>query len=106
MLAVTTLKDVIPAVQSTWVIVAAVLVLFMQAGFMFLDIGFSREKNVGTVVPQILINLSICALVYWAIGLALAFGCAGLFAGSHGAFLNTRNGVLFPAIAFSAAVVA
>src|SRR5437764_439072 len=105
MLAVTTLKDVIPAVESTWVIVAAVLVLFMQAGFMFLEIGFSRQKNVGTVVPKILINLSICALVYWAIGFALAFGGAGWFAGTHGAFLNTSNGDLFPAMSFSAAVV-
>ena len=32
---------------STWVIVAAVLVMFMQAGFAFLEIGFSRGKNVG-----------------------------------------------------------
>src|SRR5436305_9602031 len=105
MLAVTTLKDVIPAVESTWVIVAAVLVLFMQAGFMFLEIGFSRQKNVGTVVPKILINLSICALVYWAIGFALAFGRAGWFAGTHGAFLNTSDGNLFPAMSFSTAAV-
>ena len=45
MLAVTTLKDVISAVDTTWVIVAGVLVLFMQAGFMFLEIGFSRQKT-------------------------------------------------------------
>ncbi|MFL5895602.1 MAG: ammonium transporter [Thermoleophilaceae bacterium] len=103
--ATTSLKDVIPAVESTWVIVAAVFVLFMQAGFMFLEIGFSRQKNVGTIVPKILVNLSICAVVYWAIGFALAFGGAGWFAGTHGAFLNTSNGDLFPAMSFSAATV-
>src|SRR5258706_3678409 len=90
-----TLKDLIPAVETTWVIVAAVLVLFMQAGFMFLEIGFSRQKNVGTVVPKILANLSICALCYWAIGFALAFGGAGWFAGTHGAFLGTTDNKLF-----------
>jgi ammonium transporter, Amt family len=101
----TTLKDVIPAVESTWVIVAAVLVLFMQAGFMFLEIGFSRQKNVGTVVPKILGNLSICAICYWGIGFALAFGGAGWFAGTHGAFLNDLNQDHYPAMAFSSAVV-
>src|SRR5438046_4183710 len=104
MLAVTTLKDVIPAVESTWVIVAAVFVLFMQAGFMLLEIGFSRQKNVGTVVPKILANLSIAALCYWAVGFALAFGGAGWFAGTHGVFLDTSNGNLFPAMSFSDAV--
>src|SRR5947207_5668500 len=105
MLAVTTLKDVISAVDTTWVIVAGVLVLFMQAGFMFLEIGFSRQKNVGTVVPKILANLSICAVCYWAVGFALAFGGAGWFAGTHGTFLNTTNGDLFPAMSLSTATV-
>src|SRR3954453_3759615 len=105
MLAVTTLKDVISAVDTTWVIVAACFVLFMQAGFMFLEIGFSRQKNVGTVVPKILANLSIAALCYWAIGFALAFGGAGWFAGHTGAFLGTTNGDAYPAMAFSTATV-
>ena len=42
-----------------WVIVAALLVMFMQAGFAFLEIGFSRGKNAGTVVAKILTNFSI-----------------------------------------------
>ena len=33
--------------NTTWVIVAGVLVMFMQAGFLFLEIGFTRGKNVG-----------------------------------------------------------
>src|SRR5205823_6509814 len=53
-----TLKDVIPAVETTWVIVAAVLVMFMQAGFLLLEIGFSRMKNAGTIVPKVLANFS------------------------------------------------
>src|SRR5512132_926945 len=77
----------------------------MQAGFLLLEIGFSRQKNVGTVVPKVLANLSIAALCYWAVGFALAFGGAGWFAGTHGTFLGTTNGDLFPAMAFSDATV-
>ena len=46
----------------------------MQAGFAFLEIGFSRGKNAGTVVAKILTNFSIAALMYWAVGFAFAFG--------------------------------
>ena len=35
--------------------------MFMQAGFAFLEIGFSRGKNAGTVVAKILTNFSIAA---------------------------------------------
>ena len=55
-------------------IVAAVLVLFMQAGFAMLEIGFSRAKNAGTGIAKILTNLSIAAICYWAVGFAFAFG--------------------------------
>ncbi|TML76042.1 MAG: ammonium transporter, partial [Actinobacteria bacterium] len=43
-----TLPDVTSSVNTTWVIVAGVLVMFMQAGFAFLEIGFSRMKNAGS----------------------------------------------------------
>jgi Amt family ammonium transporter len=105
MLAATTLKDVVPAVETTWVVVAACLVLFMQAGFLLLEIGFSRMKNAGTVVPKVLANLSVASLCYWAVGFALAFGGSGWFAGTHGTFLGTNDGNLFPAMSFSAAAV-
>src|SRR3954470_8950492 len=100
-----TLKDAIPAIETTWVIVAAVLVMFMQVGFLFLEVGFSRMKNAGTVVPKILANFSIAAVCYWAVGFAIAFGGAGWFAGTHGTFLGTTNPDLFPAMAFSQASV-
>ena len=97
--------EVVPAIETLWVIVAAILVMFMQVGFMFLEIGFSRMKNVGTVVPKILANFSIAALCYWAVGFALAFGGSGWFAGTEGTFLGTTDGDLFPAMAFSSATV-
>src|SRR5881275_1271625 len=62
------------AINSIWVVVAGCLVMFMQAGFAFLEIGFSRGKNVGTVVAKILTNFSICAIAWWVCGFAIAFG--------------------------------
>ena len=64
------------AINTLWVVVAAILVLFMQAGFAMLEIGFSRMKNAGTGVAKILTNLSIAAICYWAVGFAFAFGSA------------------------------
>jgi Amt family ammonium transporter len=78
-------------VNTLWVLVAAVLVLFMQAGFAMLEIGFSRMKNAGSGVAKILTNLSIAAIAYWGVGFALAFGVDdvthGLF-GTDGFFLS------------------
>ena len=71
-----TLDDTIP-INTMWVVIAAVFVLFMQAGFAMLEIGFSRAKNAGTGVAKILTNLSIAAICYWAVGFAFAFGSAG-----------------------------
>src|ERR671939_1604049 len=100
-----TLKDVIPAVETTWVVVAAVLVMFMQAGFLLLEVGFSRMKNAGTGVAKILGNFAIAGLGYWAVGFALAFGGAGALAGTHGWFLGTSDRAMFPAMSASDAVV-
>src|SRR3989440_6468551 len=85
------LADTASAVDTTWVIVAGVLVMFMQAGFAFLEIGFSRMKNAGAGVAKILMNFSIASIAYWACGFALAFGGAGAIAGTHGFFLNVGH---------------
>jgi Amt family ammonium transporter len=69
------------AIDTTWVLVAAVLVMFMQAGFAFLEIGFSRGKNVGSGVAKILANFSIASIAWWAVGFGVAFGGAGWLAG-------------------------
>jgi ammonium transporter, Amt family len=86
-----TLDDSISSLNTMWVLVAAVLVMFMQAGFAFLEIGFSRSKNAGLGVAKILTNYSICSLVYWAVGFALAFGGAGAMAGTKGWFLDISS---------------
>src|SRR4051794_15281995 len=76
-------------INSLWVIVAGCFVMFMQAGFALLEIGFSRGKNAGTVVAKILANFSIAAILYWAVGFAFAFGHAtNKIIGTDGFFLR------------------
>ena len=100
--------------DTLWVTIAAVLVLFMQGGFLLLEVGFSRMKNAGTIVAKILANFAIAALCYWAVGFALAFGAtevpaagdtAGWFAGNAGFFLQHPNEILAPAMSFSDASI-
>src|SRR3954469_4690310 len=80
------------AMDTVWVIVTACLVLFMQAGFAMLEVGFSRMKNVGSVVAKILVNLAIAALLFWAFGFALAFGTGNSLVGTEGWFLAVPAG--------------
>lgn len=74
--------------DTVWVMVAFVLVLFMQAGFAMLEVGFSRMKNVGSVVAKILANMGIGILVFWAVGFGLAFGAGNFLFGTEGFFLS------------------
>ena len=86
-------------INSMWVLVAGILVMFMQAGFAFLEIGFSRGKNAGTVVAKILVNFAICGIVFWAVGFAFAFGEGNEFIGTSGFFLAGPDaGANFPLV--------
>jgi Amt family ammonium transporter len=60
------------------------LVFLMQAGFAFLEIGFSRGKNAGMGIAKILVNLSIAGIMWWVAGFGVAFGGEGWFAGDTG----------------------
>ena len=84
-------EDPVIGINTMWVVVAAVLVMFMQAGFLFLEIGFSRSKNVGIGVAKILTNFSIAGLCYWAVGFAFAWGGADKLIGDHGFFLDLAS---------------
>jgi Amt family ammonium transporter len=70
--------------NTLWIVIGAVLVFFMQAGFAFLEIGFSRAKNAGMGIAKILVNFSLASIAYWAVGFAIAFGGAGWLAGDSG----------------------
>src|SRR5215212_6678335 len=75
------------ALNTLWVVISAVLVLFMLAGLLSLEAGMSRMKNVGTLVPKALIGMAVAAMIYYAVGFAFAFG-NGEIIGSQGFFLR------------------
>ncbi len=79
------------SINQLLVFFAAVLVLFMQAGFAMLEIGLSRMKNAGAVAGKIVINLAISFLMFWAFGFALAFGNGNGFMGHEGWFLDVSD---------------
>jgi Amt family ammonium transporter len=51
--------------NTMWVVISAVLVLFMLAGLLCLETGMSRAKNVGTLVPKALLSMAIAAIAYY-----------------------------------------
>src|ERR1044072_4155085 len=103
-----TVKLTSVAVNTMWVIVAGMVVMFMQCGFMFLEIGFSRQKNAGTIVAKILTNFSIAAIMWYICGFAFAFGAGktGLI-GETGFFLGCDGDptTAFPVMGASNATV-
>ena len=66
--------DLTIALNTTWVLVAATLVLFMQAGFALLEAGMTRMKNAAHIAGKNVVILAVCALTFWAVGFGIAFG--------------------------------
>lgn len=88
-----------------WVGIATVLVFLMQAGFMFLEIGFSRQKNAGTGVAKVLVNLAIVTIAWWAIGYGVAEGGGNDFFGDTGFFFHFGQEVAGEAVDGSTAML-
>lgn len=63
-----------------WVLVAAFLVVFMQAGFALVECGFSRAKNAAHIMTMNFMDYALAALAFWAFGFAIMFGNAGALA--------------------------
>ncbi|RDI75645.1 amt: ammonium transporter [Gaiella occulta] len=70
-------KELLYAASTIWVVVAAVLVIFMQAGFAFLEAGLTRMKNVGHIAAKNVLIFAIASLVYYMVGFGMAFGDGG-----------------------------
>ena len=72
------------AASTIWVVVTAVLVMFMQAGFAFLEAGLTRMKNAGHIAGKNVLIFAVCSLVYWMVGFGLAFGDGNGIIGTDG----------------------
>src|SRR6202795_4813959 len=84
-------KDLLIAANTIWVVIAAILVMFMQAGFAFLEAGLTRMKNAGHIAGKNVLIFAICSIVYWAVGFGLAFGDGGWFSGNAGFFPSVNE---------------
>ncbi len=83
----TAADDVQIVLDNIWIVVAAVLVIFMNAGFGMLETGFCRQKNAVNILAKNLIVFALATLSFWALGFALAFGDGNAFFGLTGFFL-------------------
>jgi len=61
-------------INFVWTILAAILVLFMQAGFALLETGFTRSKNAVNIIMKNVMDISAGGLVFFALGFGLMFG--------------------------------
>ena len=73
----------VSAINTTWVLVTAFLVFFMQAGFMFLEAGFARERETVNVLLEGIVDTCLCGCLFYAFGFAWMFGHGNGFIG-HG----------------------
>ena len=74
-----------------FVLFAAVLVIFMNAGFGMLETGFCRQKNAVNILSKNLIVFGIATIAFWAIGFSLMFGTGNGLIGGGGFFLSSTD---------------
>jgi Amt family ammonium transporter len=79
-------QDLLIAASTIWVVITAVLVMFMQAGFAFLEAGLTRMKNAGHIAGKNVLIFAVCSIVYWMVGFGIAFGGGHGFIGTAGFF--------------------
>jgi Amt family ammonium transporter len=80
--------DVINPLNTVWVLVTAFLVFFMQAGFMMLEGGFARTREVSNIMIECIIDTGLCGILFYAFGFAFMFGPGNGWIGYHFFFLQ------------------
>jgi Amt family ammonium transporter len=71
-------KELLIAASTVWVVITAVLVMFMQAGFAFLEAGLTRMKNAGHIAGKNVLTFGLCSII--------AFGGGNGLVGTDGFF--------------------
>jgi Amt family ammonium transporter len=75
------------ALDTLWILLAAILVFFMQAGFGMVEAGLIRSKNAANVLMKNLMDFCFAALGFYMFGYAIMYGTEGLLVGSDGWFM-------------------
>ncbi len=76
--------DTESGVDTVWVLIAAFLVFFMQAGFGMLEAGFTRAKNASNILMKNTMDFAMGSIAYFLIGYALMFGDGNPLFGTEG----------------------
>ncbi|MFW5801724.1 MAG: ammonium transporter [Spirochaeta sp.] len=95
-----TIDLTVELIDTLWVITAATLVFFMQAGFSFLESGLTRSKNSINVAIKNLTDLGVSILCYWLFGFALMFGVSRLGILGSSEFFFAADGKMWAAAFF------
>jgi len=95
---------VVSPVDTVWVLFAAFLVFFMQAGFGFLEAGFVRSKNVVNIMAENLMDTTMTTVGFIILGFGLMFGVGNMFFGTEWFGLqgipDVYPGLTIPTLAF------
>ncbi|MCB2156280.1 ammonium transporter [bacterium] len=88
-------EDVNLSLAFVWMLLAATLVFFMQAGFALVEAGFTRAKNACNILMKNIMDFSMGSIAYFAVGFGLMFGAstAGGWVGSSLFALKFPEGV-------------
>lgn len=76
------------SINTVWVLIAAFLVFFMQAGFGMLEAGLIRSKNTVNILMKNFFDFCIASVAFLAIGYAFMFGPGNDIIGTKGFFLQ------------------
>jgi len=93
--------------NTLFILLGAVMVLAMHAGFAFLELGTVRRKNQVNALVKILADFSVSTVVYFAIGYSVAYG-THFFVGAEQLAANNGYGLVkfFFLLTFAAAIPA
>ncbi|MEW6355458.1 MAG: ammonium transporter [Planctomycetota bacterium] len=70
--------------DTVWVLIAAFLVFFMQAGFGMVEAGFTRAKNVCNILTKNFLDYCVACIMFFLIGYAFMFGTGSSLIGLKG----------------------
>lgn len=82
------MEDIIRAVDTTWILVGAALVFFMQAGFAMVETGFTRAKNAGNIIMKKLMDFCLGTPIFWFLGFGIMFAGSGALVGGFDFFTD------------------
>ena len=77
-------KSGINSLDTVWVLIAAMLVFFMQPGFALVEAGFTRSKNTANILMKNFVDFMSGSFLYWMIGFGIMYGAgSSLFGEIH-----------------------